>query len=1684
MKQVIRKGTRWLLVFVMLLGVLSNVDLTVNAADSEAITLGSFDATGTTDNYSGSFTKATGSGTKKYNGLTIGFSKKSNKEGITIPTTVDGYTYASELSTVGYTYVIKFSDKTAKQVAEEYIRKVTFSNCKSGNDPQVYFILHAETPAVKTIYHASNDHYYQYVAFPSGTYKNWIDCYNEAKNMTFAGRMGYLATVTSSEESSFIYSASDSVGWLGGTTIIHKANKTSDGLHYEGFDTDKLQTKLEDASKANGATYDYWYWACGPEIGKVFYNKLTYNGSASSTNVDSNCNYSKWRDGEPNRNFEEQTGNYGYEACLTSLHQNDWNDITYNRSDGNSDWCPKGYFVEYGDQTNGDSHNSSSSDMTVTSTELCVYATLEKKSYTVTVRESGHGTLTSSVPDANEGDTVTLTTTPADGYMLDDIAFLSSDTASSISMTALSGTQDTDEEGYAKLFDGNTSTKWCTKSIPGSVIFKASEKCIISGYTLTTAADAAANQGRNWKKWALYGANFASDSAATDVNATGWTLIASVENDNTLTAENNKTYSYSTGSNSTAYQYYVLEVSENQNSDSSATDNMIQMSEMAFTGYTISSIALTDKKDGTYTFTMPAKNVIILAGFIPKYKVTYDSNGGTGTAVTDNNLYLRNTTVTVKDKGTLTKEGYVFAGWNGKNSNGKNTTYKADSTFTITGDVSLSAYWKESIAGEIYANDYSVEYDGNEHGIYVTYPEDATVTYSDKENGTYTGTERKYKDVGTYTIYYKVEDKDHLESIKGSASVTITKKPITISVADQEKIYGESDPVISMDQYTVTDALASSDALTSISITRAQGKTVGEYAYTLSNAQIQNDTTAVTSNYDISYETEAKLTVTKRPVTISSITAGKEYDGTTAAVFDVGYSGKVSGDDLKISVTGAYDNKNVGTGKNVSISDIALTGTDSGNYELKGEQQTACKGIITAKAVTVSKIEALDKLFDRTTAAELDFSNVNIEGLLGNDDLHVDAKGEFADVAVGDIKKVNISGLKLTGNDAGNYVLAASGQQTECEAAIHKIPVTVSGITAVSKIYDGNNKAELKCDKAVFEGILDGDSLTVSATGTFVDKNAANDKRVSISNLALSGTDVENYTLSTKGQQVAATASITKKTVKVGGIKAVDKYYDGTTTVKLDDKELKIDGKLDGDDLTCEVEGGFADAKVGNDKPVNIEKSNIKLAGKDAGNYEPAEISFEETESAVTANITPRPVTVSGITAKNKVYDGTKTATLDLTSDNVILQGKVYGEKLSVSAKGEFADENAGKGKTVNISMIELTGDDKSNYILADARQTECEADIMPMPVIISGITAKNKGYDGTTDATFEYDNVIMKDTNEKAVEEDGLLVEAKGYFEDAAEGTDKTVIISEIKLTGDAAGNYELAASGQQTECKANITGLTIKVSGIKAKTKTYDGKTGAVLDMDEAVLEGKAEGDRVLVSAVGEFEDEKAGTGKKVTILSMHLTGKDAANYSLAVEGQQTECEGTILPKEVTVSGITAKNKGYDGTTDAALLCDGAAIDGKLKADKVTVTAKGTFRDKLPGTEKEVAISDYVLDGADAGNYILAEDGQQLTTTADITIVNDVVDEEIENPDGSVTYKETEYKDGKVSKVTAIVTGADSGETDEETNAAEKTVTVYDAEGIIKSTTVTTTDSEGNITKVVTTDSEKNETVIVHET
>ncbi len=391
----------------------------------------------------------------------------------------------------------------------------------------------------------------------------------------------------------------------------------------------------------------------------------------------------------------------------------------------------------------------------------------------------------------------------------------------------------------------------------------------------------------------------------------------------------------------------------------------------------------------------------------------------------------------------------------------------------------------------------------------------------------------------------------------------------------------------------------------------------------------------------------------------------------------------------------------------------------------------------------------------------------------------------------------------------------------------------------------------------------------------------------------------------------------------------------------------------------------------------------LTSAPKKAGNYV-AEISLGEDTNEATAyvgyTIDSKSVTVTGITAENKIYDGSTDATLYY--DSATINGKVDGDNLSynTTATGTFSDKKVGNGKTVTISGLTLTGSDADNYTLAS--QPTTTANITPKSVTVTGITAQNKVYDGSTNATLNCEDATI---TEKVDNDDLSISTPTGSFLDKNVGNGKTVTITGLTLTGEDAANYILAS--QPADTTADITTKEVTVTGIIAENKIYDGSTGATLNHESATIQGKVDNDDLSYNAdfaTGAFSDKNVGEGKTVSISGLTLTGNDVANYKLA--SQPAATTANIIAKPVTVSGITANDKIYDGNTNATLVTTEAIFDGKLDGDTLSVSGTGTFDSSNVGKDKTVTISGLTLGGDSKDNYVLTPTGQQMTAQADI--------------------------------------------------------------------------------------------------
>ncbi len=142
---------------------------------------------------------------------------------------------------------------------------------------------------------------------------------------------------------------------------------------------------------------------------------------------------------------------------------------------------------------------------------------------------------------------------------------------------------------------------------------------------------------------------------------------------------------------------------------------------------------------------------------------------------------------------------------------------------------------------------------------------------------------------------------------------------------------------------------------------------------------------------------------------------------------------------------------------------------------------------------------------------------------------------------------------------------------------------------------------------------------------------------------------------------------------------------------------------------------------------------------------------------------------------------------------------------------------------------------------------------------------------------------------------------------------------------------------------------------------------------------------------------------TGMNAGTYDVTLTFNESYNLwkdGSAILGVSCDITWSITKKTITVSGITASDKVFDGKASAKIDQSGMALDGKIGNDEIVIGAVGEFVDRNVGNAKTVNIA-LRLEGVDAGNYVLA--AYVVTATASITPATITGDIE---QDGSLTY------------------------------------------------------------------------------
>lgn len=715
-------------------------------------------------------------------------------------------------------------------------------------------------------------------------------------------------------------------------------------------------------------------------------------------------------------------------------------------------------------------------------------------------------------------------------------------------------------------------------------------------------------------------------------------------------------------------------------------------------------------------------------------------------------------------------------------------------------------------------------------------------------------------------------------------------------------------------------------------------------------------------NYILTQPPTVIAEIDKRELLIIATASDRDYDATTNASVILS-DNRVSGDEFEIHTAPTnFVDKNAGVDKPVTVTGIIITGDDAVNYTWNTEATT--KATVRPIYLTISGVVASQggREYDGTIDAPFETSGAILVGnMIGSDNVSLNKEhvtGTFADKNVGVDKPITILGFAIESPNDVNYKIIQPSLKATIVA--EGLAVVAQGI---NKVYDGKTDAVVTLTPDPTEMVA-GDVLTFTYDADFADKNAADGKTVNVNGITISsGNEAGNYIL--EETTASTTANISKKELSVIAV-AMSKVYDGDVDADAD-VTLTPDPQdvAAGDVLTLGfAEAHFSDKYVAAGKTVTVEGIEIKTGN--AGNY-----FLKSTTETPKADITPLDLTVNA-RVLDKVYnDNTDVVvtTVSLTSTNTV-RGDVLNYAFN---KATFSDENVGD-RTVFVEDIAISGTESVNYKLVNPTAT-VNAKITPKDLTVAAVGV-NKVYDGTNKAVVTFttpdlgDDVMEYDYTatfrDKDVDEDGIAI---------------PVTVTNIILKGDEAGNYKLINALANTTAK--ITPRELKMTGVTADDKLYNGNTVVVLHTDNAILVDMKNPELNLIAlddvkfisdlAIGEFADKNAGLAKPINVSLFKIAGDpNEHNYSLV----QPSPTANITPVKLRITGVTAEDKSYDGNKVATLNIGSTDLKlvGVLTGDTVALvssTAKGEFEVKDVSEYQKVTTKDFTLSGDDAVNY-----------------------------------------------------------------------------------------------------------------
>lgn len=599
----------------------------------------------------------------------------------------------------------------------------------------------------------------------------------------------------------------------------------------------------------------------------------------------------------------------------------------------------------------------------------------------------------------------------------------------------------------------------------------------------------------------------------------------------------------------------------------------------------------------------------------------------------------------------------------------------------------------------------------------------------------------------------------------------ISQREIGIETVSKEKVYGEATPNL---ECNITSGDLASKFSDNIVLSVLWNKTYGEECVGVHDIKIQicnlNGEDVTDCYYIIAQD--GKLTITPASLTIGiKENLSKIYGelDPSWSDYDKNYVIKEGslkrGDQLKTVLTGSARRD---TGNDVKTY-VVRQGTlkSNNNYALTFVEGTFTIYEKTIKIVADEKTLFVDEFegnYELTYKYEkLAYAGDGITGKLA-----------LAETPEGEGTYTIVQGTLSAGN---NYEIVYEKNYL----TVKKRDLTIT-INALSKIYDGEGCDETKLSytkkgtiaqahgDSFFEGIKLSCPTATKNVGSYP---------IAVS---IPATVKKYYDV----KQLPNVFKITKRPIEIK-TENLEKTYDGKTAFETIEKEQWIYEITSGTILNNEIEISFesnnqiqataCDVSLLFDG-LSVKDYNAENAKNYQITYNPGKLTINKKE--IVAN-------VSNLT---KTYGEIDPQVQYKFDEGAVVDGDVLLGKIT-----RQAGENVGEYKYIcNMS--------NPNYIITI---TEAKLKIIPRKVVVS-FFSQDKVYDGTNnvETTYTISNIAF---------DDDIKVSANTYFCSPNVGNNVNVVVSNLRLVGEKASNYEIESN---SATKASITYKSLSVEGI----------------------------------------------------------------------------------------------------------------------------------------------------------------------------------------------------------------------------------------------------------------------------